>query len=356
MINRMDGLWEYLAMQRMMMWSVIGLLSGMGIDGEFTRTAAAQSPLAADAALKIAGQVSFTEGPAWHPSGNVYFTDITNNRIMRRDPAGEVHVYRTPSGRSNGLLFDAQGRLVCCEGGGPEGNRRVTRIELDGTIKVLADRYEGRRLNSPNDVTCDSQGRLYFSDPRYGDTRDVEQHDADGRIIEGVYRIDLDGRLTRILVHEAQRPNGLAVSPDDRYLYVADNVNTGPDAVGGHRKLWRFELDAEGNLRPDSRHLLFDWGTDRGPDGMAIDEVGRLYVAAGFNFPNLPAETATRYKAGVYVISPGGELLDFVPVPMDMVTNCEFGDADLQTLYITAGHTLWSIRTEAKGLVRSTRP
>ncbi len=309
----------------------------------------AESPIADDARLQIAGQVAFTEGPAWHSSGNVYFTDITNNRIMRRDPEGQVHVARTPSGRSNGLLFDQQERLVCCEGGGPEGNRRVTRLERDGTIAVLADRYGGRRLNSPNDLTVDAKGRIYFSDPRYGDASDVEQFDEDGRLVEGVYRIDGDGQIERIISHEVDRPNGLAISPDQRYLYVGDNVNTGPRAEGGNRKLWRFELQDDGSIVRASQRLLFDWGHDRGPDGMAIDQQGRLYVAAGFNFPNLPAETAEQYKAGIYILSGDGDLLDVIPIPMDMVTNCTFGGPDLRTLYITAGHTLWSISTKVPG-------
>ena len=116
------------------------------------------------AQLKLEGAVAFTEGPAWHPSGDVYFTDIANNRIMRRDPSGVMHVFRTPSGRANGLLFDHEGNLMACEG----GNRRVTRTEKDGAITVLASHYQGKRFNSPNDLAVDSQGRIYFSDPRYG--------------------------------------------------------------------------------------------------------------------------------------------------------------------------------------------
>lgn len=316
---------------------------------QLSADASAQSPLPSDATISIAGQVAFTEGPAWHPSGNVLFTDIANNRIMRLDPNGELHVFRTPSGRSNGLAFDQQGRLLCCEGGGPEGNRRVTRLELNGTLTVLADQYDDKRLNSPNDLVVDTLGRVYFSDPRYGDDSDAEQFDDQQRLIEGVYRIDVDGSLTRVISHEVHRPNGLAISPDQRYLYVGDNVNTGPQAEGGNRKLWRFDLQADGSVDPDSRRLLFDWGTDRGPDGMAIDEQGTLYVTAGFNFPQPPAETSERYRAGVYLFNSGGELLDFVAVPMDMATNCAFGGADRKTLYITAGHTLWKIRTNVPG-------
>lgn len=227
--------------------------------------------------LKLEGIVAFTEGPAWHPTGNVYFTDIVNNRIMRRDPMGVMHVHRTPSGRANGLLFDRQGRLLACEGGGEGGNRRVTRTELDGTITVMADRYDGKqRFNSPNDLALDSKGRIYFSDPRYGDRGDLELFDGEGRDIEGVYRIDGPGKVTRIITHEVHRPNGILVSANDKFLFVADNVNDGPkQGLGGNRKLWRFDLKADGTVDPKSRKLLFDWGSDRGPDGMAMDSKGR---------------------------------------------------------------------------------
>ncbi len=305
----------------------------------------------ADAQLKEEGRVAFTEGPVWHPTGNVYFSDIANNRIMRRDRTGEIHVFRTPSGRTNGNLFDLQGRLMCCEGGGLGSRRRVTRTEKDGTITVLADKHEGGSFNSPNDLTIDSQGRVYFTDPRYGDRSDMQQRDADGAGIEGVYRIDAPGKVTRIISHEVDRPNGIVVSPDDKYLYVADNVNDGPHGLGGNRKLWRFDLQADGSVDAKSRKLIFDWGTDRGPDGLAIDRAGRIYAAAGFNFPKPPVETAKKYKAGVYVISPGGKLERFIAVPADMITNCAFGDDDLKTLYITAGHKLWSIRVETAGYV-----
>lgn len=311
--------------------------------------AADDRPVAQNARLKAEVRVAFTEGPAWHPSGNVYFSDIANNRIMRRDRKGQLHVYRTPSGNTNGLLFDHRGRLLCCEGGGLGSNRRVTRTELDGTITVLADNYRGKKLNTPNDLAIDSQGRIYFTDPRYGDRTGIEQFDEQGREIEGVYRIDDAGKVERIISHEVERPNGILVSARDKYLYVADNVNDGPRGLGGNRKLWRFDLHADGSVDPKSRKLLFDWGTDRGPDGLALDRQGRIYAAAGFNFPSLPNETAKKYKAGIYVISPAGELVQFIPVPADMITNCTFGGNDLKTLFITAGHKLWSIRTNTPG-------
>ena len=155
-------------------------------------------------------------------------------------------------------------------------------------------------------------------------------------------------QLSQIITHEVHRPNGIHVSPDDRRLFVADNVN---DDEGSQRKLWRFDLDSNGNIVSGSQKLLFDWETDRGPDGMAMDTAGRLYVAAGFNFPNEPYETVKKYKAGIYVISPEGKLIGMLPVPADMITNCTFGGKDLNVLYITAGHKLWSAETKAKGYV-----
>lgn len=310
----------------------------------------ADDPIPADSQLQLEGRVAFTEGPAWHPDGNVYFSDIANNRIMRRDADGVIHIFRTPSGRTNGIIFDHQGRMLCCEGGGLDSNRRITRTELNGTITVLAKQFQDSKFNSPNDLAIDSKGRIYFTDPRYGDRSDMQQRDSDGRAIEGVYRINDVGKVERIITHEVDRPNGILVSPDDKYLYVADNVNDGPNAQGGNRKLWRFDLRVDGSVDSNSRKLLFDWGTDRGPDGMAMDVEGRLYAAAGFNFPKPPVETATKYKAGIYVIAPQGGLLQFIPVPADMITNCTFGDADRKTLYITAGHKLWSIRTGTPGV------
>jgi len=326
--------------------SLIAVTLAAVVDG----IAAERLPLFVKQPVKREAIVAFTEGPAYHPTGNVYFTDIVNNRIMRRDSTGATHVFRTPSGRANGLLFDHLGRLMACEGGREGGNRRVTRTEHNGTVTVLADNFQGKKFNSPNDLAIDSKGRVYFSDPRYGGREDMQQIDANGKPIEGVYRIDTDGKVTRIIDHEVDRPNGILVSPGDKKLFVAGNVNDGPNnGLGGARRLWRFDLNADGTVDKKSRKLLFDWGPDRGPDGMAMDQKGRLFVTAGFNVPKPPVETSKKYKAGVYVISPEGELLGFIPVLEDMCTNCTFGDADLKTLYITAGHKLWSVRLDTPG-------
>jgi gluconolactonase len=295
-----------------------------------------------DAKLKVeAGDGAGGEGPAWHPKLGVLTSG--NGHIYQLDRDGKSRIYRKGAG-TNGLLFDPRGRLLACE---PE-QRRITRTELDGTVTVLTDRYEGKRYNEPNDLTLDSQGRIYFSDPRYGETAGKDIVDAKKRIIEGVYRIDPDGQVARVIGRELDRPNGLLVSADDRFLYVADNNN---NTVGGARKLWRFDLKKDGTVDLASRMLLYDWGKGRGPDGLKQDQKGRLYVAAGLTKPNPPFEPAEDKKGGIYVLSPEGKLLAFLPVPRDEVTNCAFGGGDLKRLYITAGGTLYSIRTTTPGRV-----
>jgi len=288
------------------------------------------------------GNLGASEGPAWSPEDYLLFTG--GGRITKRDAAGGVSVFREDAGGANGLLFDQQGRLVTCEA----GRRRVTRTERDGRITVLADHYQGSRFNSPNDLTVDSSGRVYFSDPRYGPREDMEMRDARGRLVEGVYRIDAPGQVTRILTHQVERPNGLLIGPGDEFLYVADNNN---NTVGGARKLWRFKLRPDGSIEPRRRKLIFDWKDARGPDGFKMDQLGRLYVAAGLNVANPPFETAAKFRGGIYLLTPLGRLLKFVPIPNDEVANCAFGGADLKTLFITAGGHLWSWRVDTAGRV-----
>src|SRR5262249_48407644 len=151
---------------------------------------------------------------------------------------------------------------------------RVTRTEKNGSITVLADSYGGKRFNSPNDLTIDLKHRIYFTDPRYGPRESMELRDAEGRLVEGVYRIDEPGRVERIISHKVDRPNGILVSPDDKHLFVADNNN---NTVGGTRKLWRFDLNPDGSINANSTKLIFDWKTSRGPDGMKMDTKNRLF-------------------------------------------------------------------------------
>jgi gluconolactonase len=280
----------------------------------------------------MADHAAADEGPSWSPDGFLYF--VGGNRISRLTPGGKVEIVRDNAGGPNGSVFDRHGRLLVTEAGA----RRVTRTERDGAITVLADRYDGKRFNSPNDLALDSQGRLYFTDPRYGPRDTMEM------TVEGVYRIDAPGKVVHILAApDVDRPNGVLVSPGDRYLYVADNNN---NTVGGARKLWRFDLRRDGTADPRSRKLIFDWRTARGPDGFKMSRKGLLYVAAGLNRPHPPYETAGEFKGGVYVLSPEGKLVEFIPIPRDEVTNCAFGGADGKTLFITAGGSLWSVRVK----------
>jgi gluconolactonase len=294
---------------------------------------------AKDAKPELVLENNAGEGPAWHAKLGLLFSGP--NGIGRLDREGKFSLWRKKAG-TNGLLFDKEQRLICCE----PAQRRVTRIDTDGNLVVLTDKYNRQRYNQPNDVTVDSQGRIYFTDPCYGDRKHMELTDQTGRKVEGVYRIDRDGTVTRLTgPDEVDRPNGIRASANDKYLYIADNNN---NAVGGARKLWRFDLKADGSLDLTSRKLLFDWGKSRGPDGIKMDVKGRLYVAGGLNKANLPAETADN-KGGIYVFSPEGKLLHFLHIDRDEVTNCAFGGDDAKTLYITAGGTLWKIRTTTAG-------
>jgi len=285
------------------------------------------------------GSIGAGEGPVWHPDGYLLFTG--GGRITKRDTSGKVTVFRGESGAANGLLFDHESRLVACE----SGRRRVTRTERNGTITILADNYRGSRFNTPNDLTIDSRGRIYFTDPRYGSRENMEMRDESDRLIEGIYRIDGPGRVTRIIAGEVDRPNGILVSAGDKYLYVADNNN---NTKGGARKLWRFELKRDGSVDLRRRELIFDWKDARGPDGLEMDREGRLYVAAGVNVANA-YETADKFRAGIYVLSPRGNLLEFIPIGHDEVTNCAFGGPDFKTLFVTAGGHLWSVPVTTAG-------
>ncbi len=297
---------------------------------------------AAAAGVTSAATIAFTEGPACDADGSVYFSDIVGNRILKRAPDGAVSVFREPSHRTNGQTFDQQGRLYHCEGAefGPGGGRRVTRTVLStGNYQVLTERYDGVRYNSPNDICVDGQGRVYFTDPCYGDRSTMEM------IIEGVYRIDLDGRVTRIIEQPAvHRPNGIAVTQDSRQMYVIDNCPT----PGGNRKVWAFALDGLGN--PHDQRLVYDFGPGRGGDGMRLDQQGNLYVAAGVSAARGPHETSD-VPPGIYILSPQGELLGRIPIPEDLITNVAFGGTDGRTLYITAGKTLFTTRADVPGQV-----
>ena len=288
------------------------------------------SPLVAPGAAweKVAGRLGFGEGPAWHPDGYLLFEDVTNNRTLKLDAAGGVSVLREGTDGANGLAFDDRRRLVVCEGNAAGRGRRLVRIESDGRIAVLADRYQGKRLNSPNDLAIDRRGRIYFTDPRYSQRENLELDR------EAVYRVDPDGALTRV-VDSLTRPNGILVSADDRTLYVAENASP-----GGAVQLWAFDLDPRGVAA--GGRILYDFGGGRGIDGMTLDTAGRIWATAG-----------TKEKAGIYVFRPDAErrsatLVGTIPMPEDP-TNCTFGGPGRDVLYVTTVSSLYRIRTMARG-------
>ena len=286
----------------------------------------------------VATMVAFTEGPTVDRDGSVYFTDIINQRIMKLGAGGVLSTYREQSNAANGLLIDPQGRLIACEGATFErpgvritGTPRVTRTDLKtGAVEVLADRYDGKPLIGPNDVTIDGQGRLYFT----------ELNGA------AVYRIDGPGKVARILAApDVRSPNGIQISSDDRTLYLIESNQS----QGGPRLIRRYDLQPDGTVR--NMRVHYDFSPGRGGDGMSIDTQGNLYVSAGMNQPRGSAETLDT-KTGIYVISPQGTLLKFFPIPEDLITNNAFGGPDMRTLYVTAGKTLFTLRTEVAGLSR----
>ena len=324
------------------------LLAALFFMFAFSRFAAAQpasSVLAPGQQPKMLQEEGAGEGPAWHPKLGLLTSG--NGHVMRRSLAGEVSVFRENAG-TNGLAFDTEARLVMCE----PVRRVVSRLEADGKVTILAERFGGQRFNQPNDLAIDSRGRIFFSDPCYGDRSRMEMLDDSGRKVEGVYRIDPDGRVSRIITREVDRPNGLVVTPDDKYLFVADNNN---NTEGGGRKLWRFDLRADGTIDAATQKLVYDWKTTRGPDGMKLDSAGRLFVAAGLNRPNPPLETQDKPTAGIYVFSPELVMIEFIAIPRDECTNCAFGGEDLRTLFVTAGGTLWSMRMRDPGWVRAAK-
>jgi len=293
--------------------------------------AAAQQP-------EIATTVAFTEGPTVDRAGNVYFTEIINQRIMKLGADGVLSTYREKSNAANGLLLDPQGRLIACEGGlferpgvKVQGTPRVTRTDLQtGKIDVIASAYEGKPFQAPNDITIDSKGRLYFTD------------------LAGVavYRIDTSGAVARILAApDVQRPNGIQVSPDDTKLYLIE----ANQAQGGARLIRAYDLQPDGTVR--NMRVHYDFSPGRSADGMSIDTQGNLYASAGMNQLRGSSETLDT-KTGVYVISPQGKLLKFIPIPEDFITNNAFGGPDMKTLYVTAGKTLYKVRTDIAGLPR----
>lgn len=304
----------------------------------FTRTA------------KIAG--GLTEGPAVAPDGSIYFSDIPFGKdkgmILRFDPkTKKTTVFAEDSHKSNGLKFDAKGFLIACEGS-DYGGRAVSRWDTKtGKREVIVDSYKGKRFNAPNDLAIDLKGRIYFTDPRYlgPEPRELEHR--------AVYRTDKDGSVVEV-THECEKPNGIAISPDQKTLYVVDH-NNGTDAIDpkapppkkGAMKLYAFPLGADG-LVNGPRKTLIDFGAEDGIDGMCVDMMGNLYMAV-----------RSQKRPGVWVSDPSGKELAYIPTgpsqagtkePKGIPANVTFGLGDeSKVLYITVDTSLYRIPLKMEG-------
>lgn len=266
----------------------------------------------------VATGFQFTEGPVWHPDGFLLFSDIPAGRIYRWTPGMGATVWREPSGGANGLTLDREGRLIACE----HGNRRVSRATLadgsDGGAEGLADRFAGRRLNSPNDVVVHSGGTIYFTDPPYGIQPEEREQPHNG-----VYRLAPGGE-PELLAADFERPNGLAFSPDETTLYVDDSAR---------RHVRAFDLRDDGTLANSRIIADMDHPQPGSPDGLKVDSAGHLYVTGA---------------TGVWVFEPDGISLGVIVTP-ERPANCAWGDADRQTLYITARTSLYRVRATLPG-------
>ena len=287
-----------------------------------------------DAALeRIAEGFVWAEGPVWNRSGNyLLFSDVPNNRIVKWKAGEGTSIFLTPSGYngkepftgrepgSNGLTYDKKGRLVFCQ----HGDRRISRLEKDGTRTTLVDNYEGKRLNSPNDLIYRSNGDLYFTDPPYGLPKIFDDPTKE-LSFQGVYRLSHDGKLT-LLTKDLKAPNGIAFSPDEKKLYVSDSAN---------KKWFVFDVRKDGTLSPG--RVLFDAteiskGLPGSPDGLKVDTFGNIFSAA---------------PGGVFIFAPDGTLLG----RFDLGTptgNCAWGE-DGSTLFITSNTLVYRIRLKTRG-------
>jgi len=268
---------------------------------------------------QIATGFGFTEGPVWCGE-YLLFSDIPRNRIVKLSTLShgpEVTTFRYPSGNSNGLTMDVSGRLIACH----HSLRCITRTEIDGSVSVLADRYKGKRLNSPNDVVVKSDGSIYFTDPPYGLKNFVIWKEIE---FNGVYRFSPDGELT-LLVDDFERPNGLAFSPDESVLYINDTAK---------KHIRAFDTDADGNL--SNERIIDMQGAEPGaPDGMKVDSQGNIFCTG---------------PGGLWVIDPSGKPLGCIAIP-ELPANLAWGDPDLKTLYITARSSIYSLQLEIPGIV-----
>jgi gluconolactonase len=266
-------------------------------------------------AERLATGFVFTEGPLWHPDGFYYFVDVRKSMFYRLTPGGKPEILRENTGEGNGTTFDLEGRLIMCEG----GNRRITRTGADGKIEVLCDRFEGKRLNRPNDVVCRSDGSIYFTDP--GLRVPLAERELP---YAAIYRVDQSGAVS--MLADFEYPNGLAFSPDERTLYVAN--------TRWAQYIHALEIGADGAMV--RRRIFADMSsdeTDGVPDGMKVDVQGRVYCTG---------------PGGTWVFTPDGTRLGIIRTP-EVPANLAFGGPDLRTLFFTARTSVYSLRVKVPG-------
>jgi len=262
---------------------------------------------------KVATGYVFTEGPVWSHDGFLLFSDVPANRIIQYVPGKGASAYRENTNGGNGNAFDVKGRLYTCE----SRTRRVIRTDKKGKVEVLAERFQGKRLNAPNDIVVRRDGQIYFTDPAFGNQ--AESRDMD---FYGVYHIDQKGQL-ELIAKPTGRPNGIALSPDGKILYVANSDD---------RNLRAYNVDEHGTV---SGEKVLVAGIDGVPDGIRVDQKGNIYVTA----------------KGVAIYSPDGKLIHTIETS-ETPANCAFGDPDFQSLYVTARTSLYRIRLDVKGSVQ----
>jgi len=288
-----------------------------------------RSMVLSNAALETLGEgYRWLEGPVWFADHDcLYVSDIPHDRILRWSEGGGVSVFRRPAGFANGHARDRDGRLLGCS----HRNRCITRTELDGSVTVLADRYRGKRLNSPNDIVCKSDGTIWFSDPLYGISTDYEGGKQSSELPPALYRLDpATGDLT-VVADDFEGPNGLAFSPDERFLYVAESgAQFDPEP---RQYIRRFGLQGDGRLAGGECFHKISPGF---ADGLRVDEQGNVWSSAA---------------DGVHCISPQGALLGKILTP-SLVSNLTFGGRNRSRLFLCASHRLMAIYTNVRGCVR----
>jgi gluconolactonase len=286
---------------------------------------------------RLATGFRWAEGPVWFGDGRfLLLSDIPNDRIVRwDDTTGSASTFRQPSNHSNGLVRDRQGRLVACE----HLTRRITRTEYDGRLTVLADRHDGKRFNSPNDVVCSRDGAIWFTDPPFGIAGHWEGEPATPELPQGVYRIDPDGRVARV-IDDMAGPNGLAFSPDEKTLYVVES------RAEPHRLVWAYDVLDGGRL--GERRIAVDAGGPGALDGIKVDEEGNLWCGWGSNgSPQARAEELD----GVMVFTPQGRAVMHIRLPERCANLC-FGGAKGNRLFMASSHSLYALYVGTRGAGR----